>query len=74
MNVTSNSKLLFTCPHYGLGELDEPSLRCQEHLPYTCKKDPGQKFSNDNDVHIHQLTDNIVKNILGLTGKSHMNI
>ena len=38
MNVTGNSELLFTCPHYGLGELDEPSLRCEEHLPYTCKK------------------------------------
>ncbi|HEY7572318.1 MAG TPA: hypothetical protein VH796_13205 [Nitrososphaeraceae archaeon] len=68
MNASGNSKLLFTCPHNGLGELDELSLRCEDHLPYTCKKDPGQKFSNDNDVYTHQLTDSIVNNILGLSG------
>ena len=73
MNVTGNSELLFTCLHYGLGELDEPSLSCEEHLPYTCKKDPGQKFSYDNDVHTHQLTDSILNNILSLSGKNHMN-
>jgi hypothetical protein len=67
--MSSSSKLLFTCPHNGSGDLDEMSLRYKDHMPDICKKDPSQKFSDDNDVHTRELTDSIVNNIAALSGK-----
>jgi len=61
--------ILFACPHHGIMKLDRASLRVRDHLPDSCKKDPGQKFSDDNDVFTRQLTASIVNNIHSLSGK-----
>jgi hypothetical protein len=50
--------------------LDRQSLRVREHLPDTCKEDPGQKFSDDNDVFTRQLTTSIVNNLQSISGKN----
>jgi len=50
--------------------LDRQSLRVIDHLPDSCKKDPGQKFSDDNDVFTRQLTTSIVNNMQSISGKN----
>jgi N-formylglutamate amidohydrolase len=61
--------ILFACPHHGIMRLDRASLRVKENLPDSCKNDPGQKFSDDNDVFTRQLTVSIVNKITSLSRK-----
>lgn len=49
--------------------LDNASLRVGDNLPDSCKADPGQKFSDDNDVFTRQLTASIVNKIGNLSQK-----
>ena len=71
MVLSNKTKLpiLFACPHHGIKRLDRQSIRVKEHLPDSCKKDPGQKFSNDDDLFTRQLTASIVNNIQSKIGK-----
>jgi N-formylglutamate amidohydrolase len=61
--------ILFACPHHGIMRLDRASLRDEDNLPDSCKDDPGQKFSDDNDVFTRQLTASIVDSIGNLSQK-----
>ena len=49
--------------------LDRQSIRVKDHLPDSCKRDLGQKFSDDNDLFTRQLTASIVNNIQNKSGK-----
>ncbi len=69
MSNETKLPILFTCPHHGIMRLDRHSIRVKDHLPDSCKKDLGQKFSDDNDLFTRQLTASIVDNIENKSGK-----
>lgn len=73
MSNETKLPILFTCPHHGIMRLDRQSIRVKDHLPDSCKRDLGQKFSDDNDLFTRQLTAGIVNNIQNKSGKKPYN-